>query len=46
MASTVLSLLNGKLLRDYYARGLWRDETIYAIAAAPRRNIARAAGAA
>lgn len=33
-ASTVLSLLNGKLLRDFYARGLWRDETIYAIAAA------------
>lgn len=34
MASTVLSLLNGKLLREYYAQGLWRNETIYTIAAA------------
>jgi acyl-CoA synthetase len=33
MASTVLSLLNGKTLSDYYARGLWRDDTIYRIAA-------------
>lgn len=34
MSSTVLSLLNGRLLRDYYAQGLWHDETIYSIAAA------------
>jgi acyl-CoA synthetase (AMP-forming)/AMP-acid ligase II len=39
MASTVLSLLNGKLLRDYYARGLWRDDTIYSIAAAHAAEI-------
>lgn len=34
MASVVLSLLNGEQLRDYYARGLWRSDTIYAVAAA------------
>lgn len=33
MSSTVLSLLNGRLLRDYYARGLWRSKTIYDVAA-------------
>lgn len=34
MASTILSLLNADLLADYYARGLWRRDTIYSIAAA------------
>ncbi len=34
MSSVVLSTLNGRLLRDYYARGWWREETNFAIAAA------------
>jgi acyl-CoA synthetase len=34
MASTILSLLDADLLADYYARGLWRRDTIYSIAAA------------
>lgn len=34
MASTVLSLLNADLLGEHYARGLWRKDTIYTLAAA------------
>ncbi len=33
MSSVVLSLLNASLLKEYYARGLWREDTIYAVAA-------------
>jgi acyl-CoA synthetase (AMP-forming)/AMP-acid ligase II len=29
MANTVLTLLSASQLRDFYARGFWRDETIY-----------------
>lgn len=34
MSSVVLSLLNGEQLRAHYARGFWRSETIYGVAAA------------
>ncbi len=33
MTTTILSLLSADLLRDYYAKGWWCDETIYAVAA-------------
>ncbi len=29
MANTVLTLLSAEKIRDFYARGFWRDETIY-----------------
>jgi len=29
MANTVLTLLSAAQMRDFYARGFWRDETIY-----------------
>jgi acyl-CoA synthetase (AMP-forming)/AMP-acid ligase II len=29
MANTVLTLLSASQVRDFYARGFWRDETIY-----------------
>lgn len=33
MASTVLSLLDARALAEFHAKGLWRAETIYAVAA-------------
>jgi acyl-CoA synthetase (AMP-forming)/AMP-acid ligase II len=38
MSSFVLSLLNARLLKDYYAQGFWREETIYAVAAGHARH--------
>ncbi len=32
MASTILSLLNARAIKEFYRQGFWRDQTIYVIA--------------
>ncbi|MFL5092718.1 MAG: AMP-binding protein, partial [Xanthobacteraceae bacterium] len=36
--ATILTLLSSELIRQYYAEGFWRDETIYALVAAHARR--------
>src|SRR5215204_5233662 len=36
--ATILTLLSSELIRQYYAEGFWRDETIYALVAGHARR--------
>src|SRR6266511_1835371 len=38
MNNTLLTLLSSELMRQYYAAGFWRDDTIYALVAAHARR--------